>query len=236
MGMRLVVPPGFRRARSYASGRYEPEVTSLLVDIIKPGMGIVDVGAFCGYYTLLASHLVGSKGRVYAFEPNPANYAYLQRNLDANVCTNTWPQRLAVSNRTGQVMFTFHDQADQGWVSRSSPTGSPIAAVSLDDFFEREGWPQIDLVKMDIEGSESSALEGMRELVARNPGLQLIMEFDRYYLGRHGGSRETIAARLIDLGFKEGCVLEQTRQLHVMPDGLPRTQGTYNLFLIRQAT
>src|SRR5256885_8821899 len=56
---------------------YEPFETSLLAAEIRPGMTIVDVGANIGYYTLLFSKLAGDNGRVYAFEPEPQNFALL---------------------------------------------------------------------------------------------------------------------------------------------------------------
>ena len=67
---------------------YEPFETSLLSAEVRPGMTIVDVGANIGYYTLLFSKLTGESGHVYAFEPEPENFALLQQNLARNNRTN----------------------------------------------------------------------------------------------------------------------------------------------------
>lgn len=234
-GMRFTIPPRFRSARTYASGRYEQEVTSLLADVARPGMGIIDVGAFCGYYTLLASYLTGPQGRVYAFEANPTNYRYLLRNIRSNACTNVRPFNLAVSNHNGGVNLVAHDEADHGWISKDLPGDFTVHSTALDAFFEGEGWPQIDLTKLDIEGSECAALDGMGNLAARNPQMQLIMEFDRDYLVRSGATRELTITKLQGLGFNECCVLEKTRKLSPLLETIPRTRGTYNLFLVRGA-
>jgi len=140
LGMRMSIPPGFPRARSYAAGLYEREVTELIQEIIQEGMTIVDLGAFCGYYSLLASRLTGSSGRVYAFEPHPANYAYLVKNAMANGCHNIIAVNKAVFSSTGTKAFAVHKEADHHWLSTVSVDGASgtVPTVSLDDFFSEQ--------------------------------------------------------------------------------------------------
>lgn len=236
--MKLVIPPGFPRARTYLAGRYEPEVTALFRDTVKRGMSVVDIGAFCGYYAVLSSRLAGPSGRVYAFEVDPGNHKYLVRNLEANGCANVVPVNKAVFRSTGRMSMAFHAEADHHWVSdtEAGPASTTVETVSLDDFFAAEGWPSVGLVKMDIEGGELAALEGMRELVRRNPDLKIIMEYDLENLRRAGASRESLGAVLQELGFSEGYVIEQGMKPFRVPDGLPRTRATYDLLLRSGAT
>ena len=79
--MRLDMRAGHRR---YALGTYEPEVTALILSMLKNGKTALDIGANIGYFTLLMAHLVGLKGRVIAFEPFPLVYNLLQENLCLN--------------------------------------------------------------------------------------------------------------------------------------------------------
>jgi hypothetical protein len=60
---------------------YEPQTYRVFTDILKPEMTIVDAGAHIGYYSLLAGKLVGEKGNVYAFEPDPSYYSLLKKNI-----------------------------------------------------------------------------------------------------------------------------------------------------------
>ena len=69
-------------------GTYEPEQTRAFEELVKPGDTVLDVGAHVGYYTLLSSVLVGASGRVFAFEPNPRNYHYLDQHVYLNRCRN----------------------------------------------------------------------------------------------------------------------------------------------------
>ena len=71
-----------------AYGTWEPVETSLLLDNLRPGDTVIDVGANVGYYTLLAARKVGPRGKVVAFEPDPESFSFLKRNVKANGFTN----------------------------------------------------------------------------------------------------------------------------------------------------
>lgn len=236
LGMQMAIPPGFPRARTYAAGLYEQEVTRLVQDIVREGMTVVDIGAFCGYYSLLASRLAGSSGRVYAFEPYPVSYEYLLRNIEANGCHNVMAVNKAVCDGTGIGALTIHSEVDHHWLSTISSNGASgsIPTVSLDDFFAEQGWPAVDVIKMDIEGGEKTALEGMRELSQRNPGLRLIMEFDIGNLRRSGATVEGLAAVLTELGFRTGHVIEQHLRPFSIPQSFPRSHATYDLLITKE--
>src|ERR1017187_7387482 len=80
--------PSLIFVNSVLHDQYEPETKILLSNIIRPGMTFLDVGAHVGHYTLLAARLVGPTGHVYAFEPEPENYAILTKNIALNGYTN----------------------------------------------------------------------------------------------------------------------------------------------------
>lgn len=167
-------------------GQWEPGVTRLIRDLLGPGAGFVDVGAHQGYYTLLASRVVGSSGQVFAFEPEPFNYSRLNENVTLNNANNVTTMPLAVAGHRGRgVLYTA---GVQGSGSHSlAPNVDPVLAATvgqvevgittLDAFFQERGWPRIDVVKMDVEGAEMAVLSGMRTLMRRNPNLSVVLEF-----------------------------------------------------------
>ena len=69
------------RADVYFTGRYEPQETAILRELLKPGMTFVDVGANWGYFTLVGAHLVGPSGRVISLEPEPRLFRLLVSNV-----------------------------------------------------------------------------------------------------------------------------------------------------------
>ncbi len=163
-------------------GRYEPEIRDLFHSRLREGMTVLDVGAHVGYYTLLAAKLVGPKGKVYAFEPEPENFKILQANIASNGYENIRLIHQAVGDRTGRVQFFLSRQGNDRhsiFVSKRESSREAcldVPAVSLDDFLATQDWPHVDLIKMDIEGAEPLALKGMAQLVARPENLRMIVE------------------------------------------------------------
>src|SRR5438105_12803523 len=108
--LRMLVPSTSPSLPYFRTGLYEQDLTDQLAKQIKPGQNIVDLGANTGYYTLVASKLVGSSGRVYAFEPDPAMFGYLTRNIALNACENVTAVQQAVSDRVGSASFIRQEQ------------------------------------------------------------------------------------------------------------------------------
>jgi FkbM family methyltransferase len=82
---------------------WEPEMTEEFRRRVKPGMTLADIGANVGYYTILASRLVGPTGKVLAFEPDEDNLAYLRKNLAENGCGNVQVYPFAVGAKDGEA-------------------------------------------------------------------------------------------------------------------------------------
>lgn len=233
-GLMLTLPPKYPQARTYVSGVYEESLTKLFKHILHEGMTVVDAGAFCGYYTLLGSRLVGILGHVYAFEADPGNFSYLLKNVRENECTNVTTIHSAVSDRTGFATLAHHNKPDRHWIALARSTsclGVMIPTITLDEYFSGLGWPQVDLVKLDIEGSEQAALRGMKELCLRNPNLQIVMEFDEANLERSGASCQSISQAFCDLGFDRGYVIEEEMKPFSTKSGIPKTRINCNLLI-----
>jgi len=163
-----------------ATGSYEPETSALIRKLLRPGQIFVDVGAHIGHFVLVGARVVGPTGRVYAFEPAPANFGLLAKNVEVNGYRDSVTMiPLAVSDISGTCPL-FVSTADSMWHTILPTWGGntiEVPTTSLDGFFEQQGWPPIDLIKMDIEGAEKTALKGMETLSRQNPGLKLIVEF-----------------------------------------------------------
>ena len=165
----------------FASGsRYESGTVSFLQNVLSEGKVFVDVGANQGYFTLLASPLVGDSGLVYAFEPAPRAYSRLQWNLSRHqLHRNIVARRTAISDHLGEAdLFTSDFEDGLGSLVASSESRERVKMSTLDNELH-DRVP--DVVKMDVEGSELPALQGMRHLLKRNPDLIVVVEWNRYY-------------------------------------------------------
>jgi FkbM family methyltransferase len=181
-------------------------VTRLLETVLEPDMTVVDVGAHIGYFSLLAAKRVGPTGRVYAFEPAPENYGLLTRNISLNGYKQVMPIRKAVSNHEGVDTFFLHPDSVahslQAQTFGRAQATMKVDTTTLDHFFATQKWPPLQLAKFDIEGAEPEALDGMTQLLARNRGLRLILEFIPYLLRRAGHDPRAFLTTLRGLGFR----------------------------------
>jgi FkbM family methyltransferase len=174
-------------------GSYEHEKQRLFVQAVRPGGVVYDVGAHVGFYTLLASVLVGSTGRVVAFEPFPRNLGYLRRHLELNRAENVTVVEGAVCDHDGTVRLRDSLGSSQVHVDKRGTL--PVRAIMLDGFVYQDHLPPASVIKMDIEGSEAAALRGaMRLLKEKRPLL---------FLSTHGPEAHAECCRLlVELGYK----------------------------------
>lgn len=181
---------------------FEPLETEFCMKATMPGATVVDVGANIGYYTLLFARHAGPSGRVFAFEPDEANFALLGGNVAMNGYGNVTALQSAVSDAPGEL--TLYRNAANRMDHRTYDPGegwehAPVPAVRLDDYFAPG--TRIDVVKMDIQGSEPRALAGMTRLLSDNPAVVFVTEFWPFGLRRAGQDPAAYLARLRDLGF-----------------------------------
>lgn len=193
-------------------GSWEDYETELFKKAVKQGDVVVDVGSHWGYYTLLAAKLIGKKGKVFAFEPNPSNYALLVRNIEVNGYDNVIPVRKAVSDKCGFTNFFLCEDTAGGTIYNYGNNKKSIAVetVTLDEFFKDKNTP-IDIIKIDAEGAERAILLGMDRVIKQNENLKLFIEFWPFEFGGSPLSPREFLNKLTEYGFKIGAIDETKR-------------------------
>jgi FkbM family methyltransferase len=167
-------------------GSYEHDKRSLLEQTIKEGKVCFDLGANVGFYTLLTSKLVGTQGKVFAFEPLPRNLEYLRQHLQINRVNNVQVMAIAVSDRVGITNFDPSVNSSEGHISEQGTL--VFETSSLDRLIADGVLPNPDYIKMDVEGAEAKILLGaMSTLAACHPTI---------FLATHG---EAVKAECIAL-------------------------------------
>jgi FkbM family methyltransferase len=134
------------------------------------------------------ARLVGPNGRVYAFEPEPANFAVLKKNVEMNGYRNVALIHKAVSCRNAKtrLFLADYDLGDHRiYDSGDNRKSIEIDLVRLDDFFGEHG-SRIDFLKMDVQGSEAGVLLGMPRLLEQNPQVKIVTEFWPFGLTNFG--------------------------------------------------
>jgi FkbM family methyltransferase len=186
-------------------GTYERGTVRACRGLLRPGMTAIDVGAHAGYYTLLFSRLVGPSGRVFAFEPHPATFALLSRNVGKRRLANVALVPAAVAEREGEAPLWQGPLSLGHSLLRAKRGGTDaltVATTSLDAFSRAHAIERADLVKVDVEGAEAEVLQGMAELAARSPSLSLVLEYKPEILRARGEDLRALLARLAALGLR----------------------------------
>ena len=137
---------------------------------LKEGDVFVDVGANIGCYTLVAARLVGDAGKVIAFEPVKDIYDRLCFNIQLNKLGNVSAKKLAVYKESGTLTMHVSDRENMGMSSifhhdTESGQTERVEAIAMDDYMENAGIKKIKLIKIDIEGAELEALQGMQRIL-----------------------------------------------------------------------
>lgn len=189
---------------------WESQVTAWMQEQLAPGDVVVDVGANIGYYTVLAARLVGPEGRVVAVEAHPEIAPLLTRN----VVLNGYHDRVSVFQRAAwhePGTLAFHRRVHYAANSSVGSVGEEtlghlhdreakveVEAARVDDLLEGVG--RVDLLKVDVEGSEVRALAGLERTVRANPDLTLMVEWCPAQLGQVGDSGEALVDLLCGYG------------------------------------
>ncbi|MGD1075943.1 MAG: FkbM family methyltransferase [Thermodesulfovibrionales bacterium] len=163
-------------SRLYWSGlfSYEPGTVEIYLHLLKHSKVAFDVGAHTGLFALIAA-LYNRQMEVYAFEPVPRIFGYLTKNIERNGFYNVRPVCRVVSDYDGKVSFyepktvTLPSSASMVRGFTIEKTEEVIVpTVSLDTFVKESGISRVDLLKIDVEGSEDRVLAGARNILKRD--------------------------------------------------------------------
>jgi FkbM family methyltransferase len=179
----------------YYFGQWEPHLTSWLAGRLAPGDTFIDVGANVGYFSLLASKVVGKSGRIVAIEVSPKTFALLQSNLALNHARNVRAVNMAVTDRAGVVKLFQGPETNVGLstvieaeaLKEACNFECEVEAAPLSGILEPEEICSARLIKIDVEGAEWDVVVGMIELFSYcRKDLEIVIEVGPERLARQG--------------------------------------------------
>lgn len=184
-------------------GHYElGEVDTIRKKVIPVDNCMVfDIGAHIGYYTIILSKLIDSKGLVMAFEPEPNNYYLLIKNIKLNKCLNVIPMNYAVSDYEGDGIL-YIAKGNTGDNRIYDPKGGysstmEISIFQLDRLVDRG---KVIFIKSDTQGKDFAVLRGAEKILKKyHPKLQF--EFWPKGMISAGDDPKLFLEYLKDLGY-----------------------------------
>ncbi len=184
---------------SVRRGTYSaPSAARIVFDLIHPGSVLLDLGAHLGVVALVAARL---GAEVIAVEAAPGNAACLRASRDANGLSNLHVVGAAVSDRPGVVLFR-EDGAYGQVTTESGPGVVEVRAAPVVELLRERGLDRVDVVKMDVEGHEPQAIEGMRTLLERPDAPPVVFESNRHTLHRVGATPADLLTLFEAFGYR----------------------------------
>lgn len=173
--LKIGIPQSGSGSLIYYQGFSEPETADFMFRFLQPGMVLVDIGAHIGEYTLLAASTVKQSGEVHAFEPQSKMFPLLKENVHLNNFNHVILNRVAVSDRVGEIEFEVFNEPSVSSIRKQVATIEKkdvelvsVPTVSLDEYWQdRER--KLDLIKVDVEGAEKLVFEGAQRLLELPP-------------------------------------------------------------------
>jgi len=187
----------------------EIRLAKFLINHLKQHDVFIDVGAHYGYFSLLASKLVGLRGKVVAFEASPKTFSILEKNKSNT--KNIEAHNLAVSDTDAELTFyefpnlyaeynslDISQFENEEWFKQYEPEEINVKPVILDEFFVSKNLNPT-IIKIDVEGAEFKVLNGSKLCLLNNSPI-IIME----YLSDERGNKAHVQAEnlLKSLGYK----------------------------------
>jgi len=201
----------------------EIRLTKYLTLALKEGDTFIDVGAHHGYYSLLASVIVGDKGKIYSIEASVASFNILKENVEAynnietfqvaagdkpgNITFYEYPGPYAEYNTTIQGAYT-----NQKWHDKVIERVNVVPILVLDDLIQSKGIEKA-YIKIDVEGGEPSVLRGL-QIALKEKQLIIAME---YIFKSEGGTHHEAAALLYNNNYKSYAIT-RNGELKIVPE------------------
>lgn len=152
------------------SGNEKPN-QRLYAQLIRPGDVVVDAGANWGVHSLYLATLVGSSGKIHAFEPHPRMVEELTWNVQRNGMAQVVVHPLGLLDQESEIPFVLGESSKSSHMASASESLSMNKVIvpcrSLDAVLEEIGIDRLRLIKVDVEGAESLALKGAERLITR---------------------------------------------------------------------
>jgi len=169
-------------------GCWEPHLTNLIKQIVKPGNKVIVVGGHVGTHTVLFSKLVGTQGHIDVFEPNPQTLKFLKTNIWLNPIKNITLHEKAAFSENTQLKFikvARNNNPGSSHLVRDSKNyiGEEITveAVTLDSVLSapEEGF---DIMQVDAEGAEIKVILGAQNIIDKSPNLIILQEWSPFWM------------------------------------------------------
>jgi FkbM family methyltransferase len=210
--------------------RLEAGPTQLLQRWVRPGTVVIDVGANVGFFTLQFASWVQGGGKVIALEPEPINYAALGCAIARAGSTAVVETiQAAAAETSGEGILEINP--DHPGDHKLGTKGARVDVTTIDDLLAGRGWPEVSLIKIDVQGAESRVLAGAARTIQKFWPV-LFIEVDDQGLKRYGSSAREVFTRLNEKGYSIHQRVRADLSKLTLADALAIAEAKYEDFVL----
>jgi FkbM family methyltransferase len=241
-GLLMAIPSNLwhQAAQMALRGFNDIGVLKLFRKLVRPGMVVVDVGAYLGQFTLEAARLLKGNGKVYSFEPNPHCFIWLRENIILNQLN--WNEvievrQCALAEKNGRAFLQHCSDTLEPRVILAESGGESsvlVETMTLDEALRNE--PHVDVVRIDVDGAEGLVVKGMERVITSNSSIAILMRFRPDLLLKVGTAPDEVLSRLTDNGLSIFVVDPDTGSFSAASPGCVCTEMSCTLLLTRAAS
>lgn len=218
-------------------GETNPYETWVLRKMLRKDGVFFDIGAHIGWYSLNAAQIVGQKGKVVAFEPNPNCLLYLQKNKQLNKFGNITIEPIAITSNNTRLDFWIGDDMGGSLIRENTMRLTVdknvkkivVSAETLDDYCKKHSIKKIDLIKIDVEGAEMQVLRGAK-VTLNNLSPDIIAESIDETLRADNSNRKELFSFLKSYGYFAYVFTS----VGLKPYTLDQSQPTINVYFSKR--
>jgi len=203
----------FALAYDFCKSRWDAADVIALKKFVRTGTTVIDVGATIGFFTRRFAEWVRPGGIVIAIEPEARNFAALNAMLSRRGLVNVEPIQAVAAEAPGTLKLFVNRKHPAE--HRISDTGTEVRAVTLDAIMEQHGWPDLSLIKIDVEGAEERVLRGAVKVFQRSKPV-VSLEVDEAALSAMGSSAHTVLQIMERQGYHV-CRVDQGKLTSALP-------------------
>jgi FkbM family methyltransferase len=183
--------------------RLEARELPALQPLVRRGSTVIDVGANVGFFTTRFAEWTGASGSVIAIEPEARNAADLRRLLARRALAHVECIQAAAGATDGSAHLVINPAhpADH----RLGAGGVRVDVVAIDTLVAQRGWPNVSLIKIDVQGGELGVVRGARETIARSKPA-LYVEVDDHALRQQGATAAQLVEVIESFGYRAYAV------------------------------
>jgi FkbM family methyltransferase len=203
------------------AGYLEEEFVTRLIDCLRQGDVVYDIGANIGMVTLLVAGRAAQAGKklaIHAFEPEPRNFDHLKRNAALNNFGTVTCHRIALASKDATGQLFIDGEAGTGTHSIVSQDAHGRTSIPIElrngAAFAREINAPPTVVKIDVEGAEMEVLEGLRPLLESKQIREILIEVHPESLKASGAGADAVERMLLPLGYKRVWSQHRGEEVH----------------------